>query len=181
MGRLTASSFLQAGGTGKPRADASKQFARKRRPWQEAAVEASLLACARRDPSNVMAKRAVLAEVPRPEGSCMVKVWDRSRFPLVAQNRDCASALPQQLRDPCSPGFSSRSPFRSVKAGWSNYLWDGRLTHSPIGYLTYAVFTFINEPFASANALAYAEAFLVTGFVLVINIVARFALGHKRV
>jgi phosphate transport system permease protein len=66
-------------------------------------------------------------------------------------------------------------------AGWSNYLWDGRLTHSPIGYLTYAVFTFINEPFASANALAYAEAFLVTGFVLVINIVARFALGHKRV
>jgi phosphate transport system permease protein len=66
-------------------------------------------------------------------------------------------------------------------AGWSNYLWDGRLTHSPIGYLTYAVFTFINEPFASANALAYAAAFLVTAFVLVINIVARFALGHQRV
>jgi phosphate transport system permease protein len=66
-------------------------------------------------------------------------------------------------------------------AGWSNYLWDGRLTHSPIGYLTYAVFTFINEPFASANALAYAAAFLVTGFVLVINIVARFALGDQRV
>jgi len=66
-------------------------------------------------------------------------------------------------------------------AGWSNYLWDGRLTHSPIGYLTYAVFTFINEPFAAANALAYAAAFLVTGFVLVINIVARFALGHQRV
>jgi phosphate transport system permease protein len=59
-------------------------------------------------------------------------------------------------------------------AGWSNYLWDGRLTHSPIGYLTYAVYTFINEPFASANALAYAAAFLVTGFVLVINIMSRF-------
>ena len=66
-------------------------------------------------------------------------------------------------------------------AGWSNYLWDGRLTHSPIGYLTYAVYTFINEPFASANALAYAAAFLVTGFVLLINIVSRFIFdrGHR--
>lgn len=63
-------------------------------------------------------------------------------------------------------------------AGWSNYLWDGNLTHSPIGYLTYAIYTFINEPFASANALAYAAALLVTGFVLLINIVARFVLGR---
>lgn len=65
-------------------------------------------------------------------------------------------------------------------AGWSSFLWDGRLTHSPIGYLTYAIWTFINEPFAAANALAYAAAFLVTSFVLVINILARFALGHGR-
>jgi phosphate transport system permease protein len=64
-------------------------------------------------------------------------------------------------------------------AGWSNYMWDGHLTHSPIGYLTYAIWTFINEPFASANALAYAAAFLVTAFVLVINIVARFVLDQR--
>ena len=64
-------------------------------------------------------------------------------------------------------------------AGWSSFMWDGHLTHSPIGYLTYAIWTFINEPFASANALAYAAALLVTGFVLLINIVARFTL--KRV
>lgn len=64
-------------------------------------------------------------------------------------------------------------------AGWSNYLWDGRLTHSPIGYLTYAVYTFINEPFAAANALAYAAAFLVTGFVLLINICSRFVLDRR--
>jgi phosphate transport system permease protein len=63
-------------------------------------------------------------------------------------------------------------------AGWSSYLWDGRLTHSPIGYLTYAIWTFINEPFASANALAYAAAFLVTGFVLLINIVTRFIIDR---
>ncbi|HUC62785.1 MAG TPA: phosphate ABC transporter permease PstA [Alphaproteobacteria bacterium] len=64
-------------------------------------------------------------------------------------------------------------------AGWSSYLWDGKLIHSPIGYLTYAIWTFINEPFASANALAYAAAFLVTGFVLAINILSRFVLGRS--
>jgi phosphate transport system permease protein len=64
-------------------------------------------------------------------------------------------------------------------AGWSNYMWDGHLTHSPIGYLTYAIWTFINEPFASANALAYAAAFLVTGFVLVINVLARYVLDRS--
>ncbi len=65
-------------------------------------------------------------------------------------------------------------------AGWSNYLWDGRLTHSPIGYLTYAIWTFINEPFASANALAYAAALLVTSFVLLINIASRLILMRSR-
>lgn len=66
-------------------------------------------------------------------------------------------------------------------AGWPNYLWNGQLTHSPIGYLTYAVFTFINEPFAAANVLAYAAALLVTGFVLLINVLARFVLRRQRV
>jgi phosphate transport system permease protein len=61
-------------------------------------------------------------------------------------------------------------------AGWSNYLWDGRLVHSPIAYLTYAVWTFINEPFASANALAYAAALLVTSFVLLLNVASRLIL-----
>ena len=66
-------------------------------------------------------------------------------------------------------------------AGWSNFMWDGHLTHSPIAYLTYAIWTFINEPFASANALAYAAALLVTGFVLIINILARFVLERRRI
>ena len=65
-------------------------------------------------------------------------------------------------------------------AGWSNFMWNGHLTHSPIGYLTYAVWTFINEPFASANALAYAAAFLVTAMVLLINVAARLILHGGR-
>lgn len=61
-------------------------------------------------------------------------------------------------------------------AGWSNYLWNGHLFHTPIAYLTYAIWTFINEPLASANALAYAAALLVTSFVLLLSIVSRLIL-----
>ncbi|HVB40530.1 MAG TPA: phosphate ABC transporter permease PstA [Terriglobales bacterium] len=58
-------------------------------------------------------------------------------------------------------------------AGWSNFLWTGHLTHEPIGYLTYAIWAFITEPFASAHALAYAAAFFVTLFVLLISVASR--------
>ncbi|TAL52310.1 phosphate ABC transporter permease PstA [Pandoraea sp.] len=58
-------------------------------------------------------------------------------------------------------------------AGWSNYVWNGQLTHEPIGYLTYVIWSFINQPFASAHALAYAAAFLVIAMVLAINVAAR--------
>lgn len=65
-------------------------------------------------------------------------------------------------------------------AGWSNYLWNGQLTQSPIGYLTYVIWSFINQPFASAHALAYAAAFLVVAIVLAINLVARALLLSRR-
>jgi phosphate transport system permease protein len=65
-------------------------------------------------------------------------------------------------------------------AGWSNYLWNGHLTQEPIGYLTYVIWSFINQPFASAHALAYAAAFLVVAMVLTINLVARAFLTSKR-
>lgn len=64
-------------------------------------------------------------------------------------------------------------------AGWSDYLWSGKLVHSPVGYLTYAIWAFINEPFASAQALAYAAAFLVTFFVLIIGIASRTVLARR--
>lgn len=64
-------------------------------------------------------------------------------------------------------------------AGWSNYLWNGHLFHTPIAYLTYAIWTFINEPLASANALAYAAALLVTSFVLLLSVVSRLILRTR--
>jgi phosphate transport system permease protein len=67
-------------------------------------------------------------------------------------------------------------------AGWSNYLWNGHLIKEPIGYLTYAIWAFITEPFESAHALAYAAALLVTTFVLVISFASRLLLdkGSRR-
>ncbi|WP_419757372.1 phosphate ABC transporter permease PstA [Acidisoma sp.] len=66
-------------------------------------------------------------------------------------------------------------------AGWSNYVWNGQLTHQPIGYLTYVIWSFINQPFASAHALAFAAALLVMVTVLAINLGARALLyGRSR-
>ncbi len=64
-------------------------------------------------------------------------------------------------------------------AGWSNYMWNGKLTHEPVGYLTYVIWSFINQPFASAHALAYAAAFLVIAVVLAINVATRMFLRRQ--
>ena len=65
-------------------------------------------------------------------------------------------------------------------AGWSNYTWDGKLTHSPIGYLTYVIWSFIDQPFAESHALAFAAAFLVMLVVLAINIGVRLAVRRTK-
>jgi len=54
------------------------------------------------------------------------------------------------------------------------------LPHSPIGYLAYVIWAFINEPFASAHALAYAAALLGTAFVLLISIALRLTLLRRQ-
>jgi phosphate transport system permease protein len=66
-------------------------------------------------------------------------------------------------------------------AGWSNFLWNGRFTHEPVGYLTYVIWTFIDQPNAQSHALAFAAAFLVMLVVLAINIGVRLTLRRSRV
>jgi phosphate transport system permease protein len=66
-------------------------------------------------------------------------------------------------------------------AGWSNFLWNGRFTHEPVGYLTYVIWTFIDQPNAQSHALAFAAAFLVMLVVLAINISVRLTLRRSRV
>lgn len=61
-------------------------------------------------------------------------------------------------------------------AGFSNYMPTAKLFHAPIGYLTYVIWTYINEPFASAHALAYAAAFILIVMVLCFNAIGRAVL-----
>ena len=67
-------------------------------------------------------------------------------------------------------------------AGWSNYMWNGQFTKEPIGYLTYVIWTFINEPFTESHMLAFAAAFLITGGVLILILAGRWLLirGQRR-
>lgn len=53
-------------------------------------------------------------------------------------------------------------------AGWSNSLPNLQLVHRPIGYLTYVVWTYINQPFAQSHQLAYSAAALLLVFLLLL-------------
>jgi phosphate transport system permease protein len=61
-------------------------------------------------------------------------------------------------------------------AGWSNYMPSLAPVHSPVGYLTYVVWTFISQPFAQSHQLAYAAAALLMLFIFVTNLISRIAL-----
>ncbi|MDE2480569.1 MAG: phosphate ABC transporter permease PstA [bacterium] len=64
-------------------------------------------------------------------------------------------------------------------AGWSNYLPSLAPTHSPVGYLTYVVWTYISQPFPESHQLAYAAAALLMIFVFVTNLLARSFVEYK--
>jgi phosphate transport system permease protein len=64
-------------------------------------------------------------------------------------------------------------------AGWSNYMPTLALTHSPVGYLTYVVWTYISQPFPEAHALAYAAAALLMILVFATNFLARSFVEYK--
>lgn len=65
-------------------------------------------------------------------------------------------------------------------AGWSNYGWGGQFTHQPVAYLTYVIWTFIDQPDAKSHALAFAAAFIVMLVVLAVNIGVRLAVRRKK-
>ncbi|HTQ15853.1 PstA family ABC transporter permease [Mycobacterium sp.] len=58
-------------------------------------------------------------------------------------------------------------------AGWSDSPPTGQLTHSPVGYLTYPIWTFYNLPSKSAQDLSYDAAFLLITFLLLLIIMGR--------
>jgi phosphate transport system permease protein len=70
-------------------------------------------------------------------------------------------------------------------AGFSNYPIDPSnpvhsLLHNQIGYLTYVIWTFIEQPDQASHALAFAAAFLVMLFVLLINVGVRLVVKRTK-
>ncbi|OBH51544.1 phosphate ABC transporter permease PstA [Mycobacterium sp. E2479] len=65
-------------------------------------------------------------------------------------------------------------------AGWSNSPPTGQLTDSPVGYLTYPIWTFYNLPSKAARELSYDAAFLLIVFVLLLIIFGRLITWFAR-
>lgn len=65
-------------------------------------------------------------------------------------------------------------------AGWSDATPTLALTHSPVPFLTYAVFSFWDVGTASGLALAYDAALILLVFVLVIIILGRVIVAYSR-
>jgi phosphate transport system permease protein len=63
-------------------------------------------------------------------------------------------------------------------AGWSNYMPSAALTHAPVAYLTYVIWTFISEPFERSHELAYAAATILMVMIVVTNVLARSFFDH---
>ncbi|MBS4727508.1 phosphate ABC transporter permease PstA [Mycobacterium sp. SM1] len=58
-------------------------------------------------------------------------------------------------------------------AGWSDFLPTGQLTHSAVGYLTYPIWTFYDQPSKAAQNLSYNAAFLLIVFLLLLITLGR--------
>jgi phosphate transport system permease protein len=65
-------------------------------------------------------------------------------------------------------------------AFWSNYEPSGRLTHSPVAYLTYPVFTFWSSSVTALNYLAYDAALLLFVLVGIIIVLGRVVVMISR-
>jgi phosphate transport system permease protein len=59
-------------------------------------------------------------------------------------------------------------------AGWSAFYPKLSFSHSPVGYLTYVVWTYYNQPFKSARALSFDSALVLVVMVLFLIIIAKF-------
>jgi phosphate transport system permease protein len=57
---------------------------------------------------------------------------------------------------------------------------DQQLTHSPVGYLTYPIWTFYNLPSKTAQDLSYDAAFLLIVFLLLLIILGRLITWFAR-
>jgi phosphate transport system permease protein len=65
-------------------------------------------------------------------------------------------------------------------AGWSASLPTGQLTGSPVGYLTYPIWTVYNQPSKTAQDLSYDAAFLLILFLVLLAVLGRLVTAFAR-
>jgi phosphate transport system permease protein len=65
-------------------------------------------------------------------------------------------------------------------AGWSDFAPTGKLTHSAVGYLTYPIWTFYDQPSKTAQDLSYNAAFVLLVFLLLLIILGRVVSWYSR-
>lgn len=65
--------------------------------------------------------------------------------------------------------------------GWSTSNPTLQLTHAQVPYLTYVVWDYIGQPYPQARQLAYAAAFILLVFILVLHLVIRAFVGRKSI
>jgi phosphate transport system permease protein len=64
-------------------------------------------------------------------------------------------------------------------AGWSPLNPSWQLVQHPVGYLTYVIWTYIEQPYPAAHALAYSAAFLLLTLILLLHVAARTGLRRR--
>lgn len=131
-------------------------------------------------PYIAKATESALAQVPSsyreaaealglPVGWTLRKIVLKSAIPGVVTGMLVALAL----------AFGETAPMLYT-AGWSNSLPTGQLTGSPVGYLTYPIWTFYNLPSKTAQDLSYQAALLLIVFVLLLIILGRLITWFAR-
>jgi len=82
-------------------------------------------------------------------------------FPLATPNIVTGIVVSEAI------GMGETAPLLYT-AGWSTSLPNLQLVHRPIGYLTYVVWTYINQPDPAAHQLAYSAAAFLVVFLLIL-------------
>ncbi len=130
-------------------------------------------------PYVVRAADVALSNVPRALKEGAVALGARPA--MVVFSIDFPYALPGILTGllvATGIGLGETAPL-IYTAGWSNYMPTLAPTHSPVGYLTYVVWTYISQPFEESHKLAYAAAALLMIFVFLTNLLARSFVEYK--
>jgi len=130
----------------------------------------------------------LLAGIP----SVIVGLWGAMTFgPFIAHNIAPVIARNKIVLKSATPGIvtgmlvalalaiGETAPMLYT-AAWSNSLPTGQLINSPVGYPTYPIWTFYNQPSETAHALSYDAALLLIVFVLLLIILGRLVTWFSR-